>query len=49
MRMTLHALNAFLLDAVSTFMLGAFAVEAVVRVYAMTKSAIRRALKSEDQ
>ena len=40
----LHSFNAWILDGLSTIMLALFAVEAVVRVYAMSAAEIRRAL-----
>lgn len=41
--MNLHALNAALLDLVSTAALGLFAIEAVARLGIMTVVAIKRA------
>lgn len=43
----LHTINAYVIDGMSTVMLLLFAVEATVRVYAMSVSAIRRAVKGE--
>lgn len=49
MKFDLHAINAFVIDGMSTVMLILFAVEATARVYAMTLSAIRRALRTEGE
>jgi len=44
----LQTINATIMDSLTTVMLLAFAIESVARVYGMTRSAIRRALKRED-
>jgi hypothetical protein len=45
--MLLRTINAYILDGLSSVMLLLFAVEALVRVYAMAASAIRRALRTD--
>jgi hypothetical protein len=47
--MKLKVINSWVMDAMSTLFLIAFAVEALVRVFAMTRTAIRRALKGTDE
>ena len=49
LKVVLAAVNAAVMDGLSTLFLIAFALEALVRVFAMTRAAIRRALSGTDE